>query len=183
MKTRAIYIGICGLLLGAIVHICIIFLIPLLGEKDAAKRIVNNSQTNRFEKLTASSKIGLSNGDPFFQLSTCKFDLADSGVEVTGDRTDLFWSASVFSSRGRVLYSLNERTAIGNKLRMIVVNPIQMASIRQIQPEELETSIVVETSEQVGFIIVRALKRDQSWASTVDGFLGSLQCLPYTGQS
>ncbi|MEM9329963.1 MAG: hypothetical protein AAGA53_01480 [Pseudomonadota bacterium] len=183
MNLRILYLAVCGLILGAVIHICIIFLIPLLGEKDVARLVVNKSAANTFVQIREDSEIGLINGDPFFRLATCKFDLTKSGVEVVGDETSLFWSASVFNARGRVLYSLNQRTAVGNKLRMIVVNPIQMASIRQIQPEELETSIVVETSEQVGFVIVRALERDSSWEPTVDQFLQGLQCMPYTGQS
>ena len=180
MKIRVIYLTVCGLLLAAIVHICIIFLIPYFGDKDAARRIIQNSPVNRFEVLKAGSVTDISNSDPFFRLSTCKFDLSEQGLRVTGDQTDLFWSASVFSARGRVLYSLNERTAIGNKLQMIVVNPIQMAGIRQVQPEELETSIVVETNEPVGFIIVRALEKDPSWKPAINVFLSSLKCEPYS---
>ncbi|MGI9351971.1 MAG: DUF1254 domain-containing protein [Rhizobiaceae bacterium] len=180
MKIRAIYLATCGLLLAAIVHISIIFLIPFFGEKDAARRIIENAPVNRFATLKAGSGANVSNSDPFFRLSTCKFDLSDRGLRVTGAQTDLFWSASVFSARGRVLYSLNERTAIGNKLHMIVVNPIQMAGIRQVQPEELETSIVVETNEPVGFIIVRALEKDPSWKPAIDAFLNSLKCGPYS---
>ena len=180
MKPRIIYIAACGIVLAAIVHICIIFFIPLYGEKDAARRIMQNSQTGRFEALTDNSSFGHSTSDPYFQIATCKFDLAMRGIEVQGINTELFWSASVFSARGRVIYSLNKRSAIGNKLRMIVVNPVQMANIRQIQPAELATSIVIETGEQTGFVIVRVLLPDNSWKSTVDDFIKRLSCKPYS---
>lgn len=180
MKSRLWYLAICSLVLAAIVHICIIFLIPLFGEKDAARRIVNSSPLNQFKMLDSDQKIDLNNGDPFFQVATCKFDLSERGLAVTGNQTNIFWSASIFNSRGRVLYSLNESTAIRNKLNLILVNPIQMAGIRQIQPEGLEDSIVVETSETGGFVIVRVLLPDSSWKPSVDDFLASLSCSPYS---
>ncbi len=180
MKTRLLYITTCGLVLAAIVHICIVFFIPFFGEKDAARRIMQKSGENQFEVLE-TAKYGQTNADPFFKLAVCKFNLSVRGIQLASEKTDLFWSASVFSARGRVIYSLNERTAIGNQLRMVVVNPIQMANIRQIQPEELETSIVVETGEQTGFVIIRALLQDPSWEQTVDEFLNNLDCLPYSG--
>ena len=179
MKFSILYLAACSLVFAIIIHICIIFFIPLFGAKDAAKRIMQNSNINSFELLTGNQKFGQSNSDPFFRLATCQFDLGINGIEVTGGQTNLFWSASIFSARGRVIYSLNQRTSVGKSLKFIVVNPVQMANIRQIQPEVLETSIVVETSEQKGFAIVRALLPDDSWNIEVENFLDSLNCKAY----
>ncbi|MEM7068252.1 MAG: hypothetical protein AAF478_05145 [Pseudomonadota bacterium] len=179
MRSQILYLAACSLVFAIITHISIIFFIPLFGEKDAAKRIMQKSGTNQFEMLTDNEKFGLTNSDPFFRLASCQFDLNNNAIEVTGGVSQLFWSASVFSSRGRVIYSLSQRTAIANKLRIIVVNPVQMANIRQLQPAELETSIVVETSEPNGFVIIRALLPDQTWNSAVEGFLAGLKCGPY----
>ncbi|MEM7214856.1 MAG: hypothetical protein AAF423_04870 [Pseudomonadota bacterium] len=182
MKARLFYLLICSIVMGVVAHICIILLVPLLGEKDAARKILASVPTGKFEKLADIKDIEILNSDPFFEIATCKFDISDVGVEVEGERTDLFWSASIFNARGRVLYSFNNRTAIGKKLKLILVNPIQMASIRQRQPEELETSIVVETSENVGFIAVRVLVKDTSLTQRANNFLHKLRCSDYTGQ-
>ncbi|MEL7428692.1 MAG: hypothetical protein AAFN43_01710, partial [Pseudomonadota bacterium] len=76
-------------------------------------------------------------------------------------------------------YSLNDRTAIANRLRLLIVNPIQMAAIRQLQPDELETSIVVETQTEQGFILVRSFTRDPSLEERGVEFLQSAKCGEY----
>ena len=179
MKSRLIYLTVCGLLLAGIIHIIIILMIPSVGERDAAKQISNKINTLQMKYLDDGSQIGISNIDPFLKLSVCKFDLTESAVEIKGPQTETFWSASVFDERGRVIYSLNDRTAIKNQLNMIIVNPIQMADIRQLQPEEVETSILVESQNMKGFVLLRVLVPDQSWNSTSLGFLKNIQCVPY----
>lgn len=179
MKTRFIYLGICGILLAGIIHITIILLIPTLGDRDAAKQIAQKLTTEKFHYVGNGSRLGISNGDPFLKISICKFDLTNNAIEIKGPQIPTFWSASVFDERGRVIYSLSDRTAIKNQLQMVIVNPIQMADIRQIQPEEIETSILVESESLKGFVILRALISDQSWQPQVLDFLEKAQCIPY----
>ena len=170
-------------MLAAIVHIMIVLLVPNFGQKDAARAIMEHSSTVGFSTTGKNGEPILPNADPFFQVASCRFDLDKAGVVVSGIETGIFWSAGVFNERGRVIYSLNKRSAIGNRLRMIVVNPVQMARIRQFQPEELETSIVVETTENTGFIMIRALKRDSSMDAIIAEFMNGLTCENYQNGS
>ncbi len=179
MKTRFIYLGVCGILLAGIIHITIILLIPLLGERDAAKQIAKTLTTEKFHFIGDGSKVGISNIDPYMKLSICRFDLEKNAIEIKGPQIPTFWSASVFNERGRVIYSLNDRTAIKNQLQMVIVNPIQMADIRQSQPEEIETSILVESQSSKGFVLLRALISDESWQPQVLNFLEEAHCKAY----
>jgi uncharacterized membrane protein len=74
---------------------------------------------------------------------------------------------------------MNDRTAINNKLKVIIVNPIQMADIRQLQPREVESAILVEAQENNGFILLRALIPDPSWEEKVSTFLNQAECNQY----
>lgn len=183
MRLQFVYLGLCTLVVAALIHIAIVLLVPYFGEKDAARYVMERSSTSQFRTKDSTGAPILPNADPFFASASCRFNLNESGVLATGNNTDLFWSAAVFNERGRVIYSLNRRSAIGSQLRMIVVNPVQMARMRQFQTEELETSIVVETTEATGFILIRALQRDASTIENVDSFLGSLNCSNYQQQS
>lgn len=179
MKTRLIYLSICSLILAGIIHIIIILLIPSLGSRDAAKQIANKLDTHKFYSIVDENQLGISNKDPFLKLSVCKFDLLNTAIQIIGPKTKTFWSASVFDEKGRVIYSMNDRTAIKNQLNMIIVNPIQMADIRQTQPEEIETSILVESQNMKGFVLLRALVPDKSWDSHSLDFLRNAECIPY----
>ncbi len=183
MKPNLVYLAICSLVVAAIVHIAIVLLVPNFGQKDAARAIMERSTTNKFRTVDNNGKPMLPNADPFFDVASCRFDLVNAGVVASGGETDLFWSAAVFNQRGRVIYSLSKRSTIGNRLRMIVVNPVQMARMRQFQPEDLETSIIVETTESTGFIMIRALHRDASMIDRIDKFMSGLTCTNYLQES
>lgn len=179
MKSRLFYLAICGLILAGIVHIIVILLIPSLGSRDAAKQIASKLTDEKFYFIDDGKSLGISNTDPFLKLSVCKFDLTNSAIEIIGPSNKNFWSASVFDESGRVIYSMNDRTAIKNQLRMVIVNPIQMADIRQTQPEEVESSILVESQSMRGFVLLRALVPDASWNSQSLEFLRNAECIPY----
>ena len=179
MIMRAAYLGLCGLLFAGIVHIAVILLIPHVGSKDAAKKIIGSGQTLEFELIEDKSSLQIADDDPFFKTAVCRFNLTESGVQIIGREIPNFWSASVFDEDGRVVYSLNNRTAIRNLLNLLVVNPVQMADIRQIQPEEIETSIIVQTGSDRGFVILRALVRDESYEEDALNFLNTATCSEY----
>lgn len=176
MIKRILFLGICGLVLAGIIHIVIILLIPALGSKDAARQIMDKAPSLTFQRMSKDSNALISSADPFFQTAVCRYDTGDNGVIVTADKANQFWSASVFNARGEVIYSVNDRTAIANKLSLLIVSPVQMAAIRQIQPDELETSIVVETNFREGFILLRALVREPSLQQESETFLSTASC-------
>ena len=176
MALRSVYILGCGVMLAGIVHIVAILLIPTLGSKDAARQIIESQPELEFTQLDSVGEFKLGIPDPYFELAVCRFTLEENGVFIFADRVSAFWSAAIYDDRGKVLYSLNERTAIGNKLQLLIVNPIQMASIRQLQPDELETSIVVETGISEGFVLLRSLVRDQSLQEQSRNFIKSARC-------
>lgn len=179
MKWRPIYILMCGLILAGIVHIAIILLIPFLGSRDAAQQISQNSRVGAFQLIEDGRQVGISDRDPFFHLAVCRYDLEQTALIVSGMKSSTFWSASVFDERGRVIYSLNDRTAIKNRLQLIVLNPIQMADLREHQPDDIETSIIVEARSNRGFVLLRVLNRDESWRTKTAEFLGAATCSPY----
>ncbi len=179
MSWRPVYLLVCGLILAGIVHIAIIFLIPFLGSRDAAQQISEYSRIGQFQLIQDGQQVGISDRDPFFHLAVCRYDLEQNALIVSGMKSSTFWSASVFDERGRVVYSLNDRTAIKNQLQLIVLNPIQMADLREHQPEDVETSIIVETLSNRGFVLLRVLNRDSSWRARTREFLSAATCGPY----
>lgn len=179
MRARIFYLLLCGLVLGGIIHIAVVLLIPTVGDRDAARQIMQSNRGAGFFSLSGSNNSKVQFQDPFFEMAACRFELAEAGVIVSGDPFPDFWSAVVYDERGRVVYSMNKRTAIGDRLQMLIVNPIQMAALRQLQPAEIETSIVVETPIDAGFILLRALSRDKSLRADSQAYLSNAKCEAY----
>ena len=157
----------------------IILLIPTFGTKDASDQLSQNNEVWDFVTLSSEGAANIADVDPFFEIGACRFDLNIDSLLITGPETDAFWSASVFTEDGKILYSMNKRTAIEGKLSILVVNAIQMSNLREIQPEEIETSILIESRNNKGFVVLRVLSPDESWKPGVDAFLGSIQCNRY----
>ncbi|MEO0329411.1 MAG: hypothetical protein AAF217_12530 [Pseudomonadota bacterium] len=174
-----IYIIICGLIVGAFTHIIIVLLIPKFGANDPATQIMQRYPVNVFRELDDVTDVKLSNVDPFMRIAICRYNLGETGIFVKAPLSEPFWSASVFNASGQVIYSFNQRTAIGQQLQMLLVNPVQKARIRQLEPETFDRIIQVEVSEAVGFVVVRTLLRDESLAKQVSDFLKALECLPH----
>lgn len=179
MTKRGIYILICGLVLAGIIHIMIILLIPMFGTKDASDQLSQNNDMWEFVTLSSVGAANIADVDPFFEIGACRYDLGEDSLLISGPETDAFWSASVFTEDGKILYSMNKRTAIEGKLSILVVNAIQMSNLREIQPEEIETSILVESRNNKGFVVLRVLTPDESWKSGVEAFLDSIKCNRY----
>jgi len=179
MMLRITYLAICGLVFAGIVHIIVVLLIPTYGSKDAAGQIVERAEPFKFREIASPAAWGISNADPYFRFAVCNYDLTNAAARIESSQSADFWSASVFAKNGDVVYSLSKRTAIGGKLDMILVNPIQRADMRQSQPEELESSIVVEANNEVGFVLLRAFVRDLSLEDQAQEFLSNAKCTAY----
>lgn len=170
---------IAGLVLAGIIHITIILLIPSLATQDAWSKLVAAGSPWRITRLNEAGKNGsslLSGTDPSFQTASCRFSLTDSPVVIRASGDLPFWSVAVFDRLGKNVYSFNDRTAIDQKLNLLILNSVQMSVLREDPPATIEQSIVVETQINEGFVLIRALQPDDSWGPAVDAFFGAAIC-------
>lgn len=180
MIWRFLYYGACTLVLAAITHIAIILLIPLYGTQDAFAILSKNTDPFSFKPITSKNgRLPLSDFDPFFSYGVCRFDLSEQGLAISGPKIDTFWSATIVNEAGTVVYSLNSRTAIDQKLDLIVLNSTQILRLRELQPPEVESSIIVETEINGGFVLLRVLSPDDNWDSSARRFFNAISCDPY----
>ncbi|MCF6320986.1 MAG: hypothetical protein L3J32_04370 [Rhizobiaceae bacterium] len=183
MKARYLYLLLCGLVVAGIVHITIIILIPDYGSRDAWNIISGKRDMWVFSRFTddGKAKLVLEDTDPYLEMGACTFDLSESGLRFTGTKSTIFWSVSVFEQDGRVVYSLNNRTAIDNRLDLILLNPVQMINLREAPPEEIERSVVVEADIKKGFVILRQFKDSNIDKDAVGSFFSDARCTKYSG--
>jgi uncharacterized membrane protein len=178
MNFRYLYLLVCGIIFAGIVHISIILLIPDFGSRDAWNIISGKSEMWVFKNFSKDENIAgaLEDTDPFFKLGACTFDLSEAGLRFNGEKSASFWSVSVFDQGGTVMYSFNNRTAIEDRLDLVVLSPVQMIGLREAPPEEIERAIVVEVDIEKGFVLLRQFQNDESDKDAVDKFLDSVTC-------
>ena len=179
MTLRIIYFSLCVLVLAGLVHVAIVLLIPVYGTRDAYALLTQQTEMLGFKPIPYGENGPLAETDPFFAYGVCRFELVDQGVAIRGPRIDSFWSATIVDENGSVVYSLNSRSAIDSRLDLLILNPIQILGLREVQPPEIENSIVVESEMRAGFAVIRVLRPDDSWADRARAFLEGITCSAY----
>ena len=178
MIWRVIFLSICVIVVAGIVHIAIILLVPAFGANDAFALVSRSIKPFDFKPVSQSEQL-LTDTDPFFSYGVCRFDFSQSSMYMSGPKMNSFWSATVLDQDGSVIYSLNSRTAIDNKLDSILLDAAATLRLRELQPPEAESAIIVESQVDEGFIVLRVLRPDDSWIEKSNSFLNSVTCRPY----
>ena len=169
-------------LVAIIVHIVIVLLVPFFAPVDAWAKLSAVTAPWRFSEIARPAGDAVPRAptlpdlDPRFGVIACRFDLADGPASIVAEGEVPFWSLAVFDRRGENIYSLNDRTAIGGRLDMLIVNAAQRAQLRENPVEGLDRSVLVRTNIGEGFVLVRALAPDETWVPAVRAFLGAATC-------
>lgn len=175
-----VYALLVGLIGAGIVHIAILFLVPAMTDRDSWARLSRVAEP--FAVVRVSAQPGaeplVRAAGPLFEVAACRFDISEAILHVEAPDGVPFWSAAVYDTAGRNLYSFTDRTADGRQLDLVVLSPTQMIELRRALPEEFERSIIVESEALSGIVVVRAFVPDPSWRPTVLRFLESVSCQP-----
>jgi uncharacterized membrane protein len=178
--NRVVPYAVGGLLLGGVIHIAIVLMVPLFATNDAWSRMAAYGADGVFHLIArptagAEPVTGL---DPRMLQAVCRFDLSDAPIRVAGDLPGEYWSVALFDRQGRNAYSLNDRTAEQDRLDLWVLTAVQMAQLRQDPPAALETAILVEVPNELGFVVLRVFVPDDTAAAAAETALTAAQCTP-----
>ncbi|MFI0847708.1 DUF1254 domain-containing protein [Mesorhizobium sp. IMUNJ 23232] len=177
MRGALAYALLLGLVGAGIVHIVVLLLVPEFSERNASVRL---AAVSGLDQVTHIDPVGavpmLGTPDPAFQMAACRFDLSSGPVHVATPGKAPFWSASIYDSGGRNLYSLNDRSGAGDVLDFVVLTPEQMIGVRQDLPEAFTQSVFVEVPAEDGILVVRAFAPDESWKPAVSQFFARMTC-------
>lgn len=176
--ARLIYALILGVVGAGIVHISILLLIPYYSERDAWALVSEAGPPYAIHRLRRDGPAAraLANADPMFEIAACRFDLSDGSVHIFSPGHVPFWSLSVFDRRGQNMFSLNDRTATGNVLDVVVATPVQLIELRKAMPPNYENAVFVEADIAEGVIVLRSFVPDTSWLRLVGRHLDGARC-------
>lgn len=170
--------AIAILFLAVVIHILVVFGIPLNVRHSAYGNIATHGPDRQFNLLpdVRPQEEALPDLDPAMKHAACRFQLADGPILFDAGIPTSFWSIGLFNAAGEALYSLNNRTAGADRLSMLVITPSQLSILRENPPENLEDLIVIETDEISGFALLRAYVPHQSRAEGIDRALQAATC-------
>lgn len=175
----ALLIGI--FFLAGAIHISTILLVPSLAQADGWSRLAPLAGEDRFAQIgfaSAESDGGVGGLDPLFVTAACRMRLGDEPAGIMVDAGDRFWTLALYDPNGTIVFSLNDRTAVGGQLDMIVVNAAQNAELMKAPTGETDRTIVVESASDDLIALLRLYAPTISAQQEAQALLEQAECLP-----
>lgn len=179
--TRLLYATLVGLVGAAVVHLSVIFLLPLVSIDTAWNRIAAVTaehvpyQPGDGREALAAGPYG---PDPFFATVICRYDLRGGALHVRSNGLAPLWTVGIHDSLGTVIFSANDRLVAGRQLDLAVVDASQLRFVRQNAPPELANAIIAPAARPTGFVVVRLFLPDPTWNRVIENFADGLACEP-----
>lgn len=193
---HAVVVGLIG---AALLHIVIILALPRFTAEDAYSRVLGLYEMDSFFPLTdAPGSTGLSNDDPYLRVAVCGFSVLGGPVRFTASGDVPFWSLAIYDSHSNEVFSMNDATAVNDRVDVVAATPAQLVELRK-QPTDplsaapsaeglsaeggatqapLAQAISVEMPEDEGYAVLRALSPLGSYEAAVKQFLAESGCEP-----
>ncbi len=180
---RSILFAVCAGLIGAVLlHIIVILAAPSFSGVDAFSRVLDEGELNAFHPLARErDDAGLAINIPFVKEAVCAFDVEDGPPAIFAEGQIPFWSAAVYDETSNEVFSMNDRTAVGAALDLVVGSAGQLALIRRASAPATAKSFLFELPSARGYIVLRALYPEASMAAAADAFIASATCDPMGG--
>jgi uncharacterized membrane protein len=167
-----------GAVLGGIIHILVILTLPALAKETVWTRIEALQANNHMLVLPKvepgqPNPLGL---DPDLAYAVCQVDLSQGPAYMSGMMPDAFWSVAIFNQAGIVTYSTTNRDGIGQTLELGIFNAAQTRLLAQQQLDIAEGLLVVESTSDKLFVLVRLAPPHQAMRTRFEQALADVQC-------
>ncbi|SMQ61030.1 Uncharacterized membrane protein [Devosia lucknowensis] len=171
-----------GVLLGGVIHIVTILALPLLAEETTWTRVSAYEAANRIVILPRIEP-GQPNPlqlDPELIYGLCQIDLGEGPAYLSGVLPDAFWSVALYNQSGVVSYSTTNRDGIGQTVEVGIFNAAQTRLLAQQQIDIAEGLLVVESTTDDLFALVRLSPPHEAMRPRFEQELSEISCGPRT---
>jgi uncharacterized membrane protein len=177
---KVLFAVVTGLFGAALLHLVIILSLPVFSEQDAYTRVLAEGSRHIFHRLPdARDRAGLVQDDPLMEASVCAYDISEGPVRIFAQGNVPFWSMAIYDSASNEVFSINDRTAAAGILDVVLATPVQLTVLRKTLPEPIAQSILVETQQADGYVVLRTMVPQASFAPAAGTFLSEAVCAPF----
>lgn len=177
---RLLYWGLATVLLAAVVHLFVVIFVPGVDSGQKMAQLEAAGEINVLHRVAVSGEKAtlLTEASPDIAYAFCKFDISSKPLLVEGSIPPSYWSVSFYSNTGENIYTLNDRQAGTDKIRLLVVR-----STRQFDDASRpENTIIVHTPTTSGLVLFRAFVADRSMTPSIDKYLDTSRCSAWPGK-
>jgi uncharacterized membrane protein len=173
---RLISVGpwvVAGLVLGLAVHILSVFALPRLAPDDARARLAGVTAVNRITTLSGRTEAALPLADPAFETAVCRYDLSAGALHVRAPVTPHYTAISLYTATGIAFGAVNDRAATRRTMDLFVVTGAQRRELATGEEETAADNLIMVSPTIEGFVLIRALAVQPSFAPLVRDQLAS----------
>lgn len=156
-----------GLLLGVAVHIVSVFALPRLAPDDARSRLAGSTAVNRITTPSGAGGMALPLADPAFETAVCRYDLTAGPLHVRAPVTPHYTAIALYTATGIAFGAINDRAAMRGRLDLFVVTARQRRELTTDEDETAADNLILVSPTTEGFVLVRALAVQPSFAPIV----------------
>ncbi len=129
---------------------------------------------------TANDSNFFTGADPFLMIAVCQFSLKDGRSQMNFALPDNYWSISAYTTAGNSFYSINDRQADTNEIKLDII-PVDTVDETIVTDVSSPTArLVVKSPDNRGLIVVRTRINEFSARKRLIGQLEKSSCS--TGQ-
>jgi uncharacterized membrane protein len=169
------------LVIAALVHFCVVLVIPIVAAHDAYARLAELGPPGVTTPLprAAPGERRFPWDDPALAGAFCRFDLAAGPVRVKAPIGRAgFASLSFHTRHGAVFYALTDRAATRGRMEAVIVSPAQLRVLAAHDDEDnpsQDLRVVSPTSE--GFVVIRAFSELPSLYAAATDEAQAMSCV------
>jgi uncharacterized membrane protein len=175
---RFIYLTLCGLVLGGIIHIAVILMVPWLAHNDAVSRFGDLGTEGRAERiLPRPGEAPVVDLDPATIVAACGYDLSEGPIRIAARAGASPLAISIHPRGGGVAYAITDRAAIRGTLEFVMLTPTQLADrIGRDDDGSGARELRVTLSRLQGIVVARALARRPSDRAEAESLATGMTC-------
>ena len=173
---RWIYAALVGIVGAGIVHILVLFLVPEFSERGPWQQLSLAAPEHVLVDLESDERFSGLDRDPLFRSVACRYDLDAGPTRLSATGRVPFWSVSIYDRYGQNSFSVNDRSAEGGAVDILLLTPLQMVQLQKDPLPDLARTIFVEIAPETGIAVIRAFVPDETWARVAKDFLETSTC-------
>jgi uncharacterized membrane protein len=180
MRSRfdLLFVIVCGLVLGAIVHLAVVLRVPALAQRDAFARLSPVAKGDSAQLVAgAIPPQDMPLPDPAVAVAVCGFDLGKGPLRIAASTFPYLETLSFHQRGGGVFYALTDRAAVRGSIEIMLMTQRQLnEQLAREDEDEIVRELRVVSPVQQGLVVARALAPWPSQRKQAEAAVRAVTC-------
>jgi uncharacterized membrane protein len=172
------FVIVCGLVLGAIVHLIVVLRVPAMAQRDAFARLSPITKGDSAQLVTGSVQPqDMPLPDPAVAVAVCSFNLSKGPLRIAASAFPYLETLSFHQRGGGVFYALTDRAAVRGSIEIMLMTQRQLdEQLAREDEDEIVRELRIVSPVQEGLVVARALAPWPSQKKQAEDAVRAVSC-------